>query len=293
MISIEAFENGHMADIPENWDECTPEQLRFIFTQVADLLSGNITMDEFKVGVFIHLAGIKIRKISGLHDKMLTREQHEQKYSTIARLANLATEWMFVKEGKTIRFDYAAIRNPMPDIRCGLFKYHGPEHLFADVTFGEYRVAYDYYTRYLSSQDPMDLSCLISALYRKNRKRPFSATKSIEHANRFSRLSPIDRQIICSWFGAADHFIKTSDLCVDGRIINFTPLFKQDKQASALDDDYGAPAPLGITGILIAVADSGTFGTAAQVEATPLIDILLKLYHWHCESRRLKQKYND
>lgn len=128
---------------------------------------------------------------------------------------------------------------------------------------------------------------------RKNRKRPFSASQCVERAHRFNNISPLDRQIICSWFGAADHFIKTADLCVDGRVINFSPLFKQDKSVSILDDDYGAPAPLGITGILIAVADSGTFGTAAQVEATPLIDVLLKLYHWHCESRRLNHKYHD
>lgn len=293
MITIEVYENGHTCSIPECWDECSAKQLRYIFSRVAELLSGDITMEEFKIAVFIHLSGICVDRRSSFLDRMLTGEQREEKYSNIARLAELATKWMFVKDGKSIRFDYSAIRNPMPKIKCGFRTYHGPESLLEGITFGEYRVAFDYYTRYMETNNYDDLSTLISALYRKSRKKPFSAGKSVECAAKFKKLSPMDRQIICSWFSAADNFIKTADLCVDGRIINFSPLFKQEKRISPLDDDYGAPAPLGITGILIAVADSGTFGTAAQVEATPLIDILLKLYHWHCESRRLKQKYND
>lgn len=49
---------------------------------------------------------------------------------------------------------------------------------------------------------------------------------------------------------------------------------------------------LGLTGILMGVADNGTFGPVAEVERTNLYTVLLKLYQWHLEHKRLEKIYN-
>lgn len=293
MNTIEIPEIRKKVAYPASWDECNREQIRFIFRQVLRLIGGNIGMTEFKIRVLYFLTGIKRKKRHERKEKMLTEEQLAQKYLNVVMAAD-TINFMFQEQSGQQLFEYNRIGNVIPVIRRGMKRVYGPSEALFNITFGEYIVAFDFFRRYVEHKDENDLNKLCAVLYRARRKGKmdndirveFNANECVRRARWWRRVALVDRFIIYSWFAACDNFFKTGDIEVDGNRISFRGLFKQSG-----GDELGEK-DLGLTGVLMSVAESGTFGTLEDVNRTNLYTVLLKLYHWHLEHKRMEQKNN-
>lgn len=292
MNVIEIPAVGKRVEYPSSWDECSPQQLQYIFREALQLLAGNINLTEFKIHIFYLLAGIRRTRKHNRKDQLLTQKQQEQKYSNIVR-ASETVMFMFSEQDGKLTFDFDCIQNMLPEIRVGRKKLFGPANALLNITFGEYRVAYDYFRTFIDEQDEMALNCLCAILYRpacsgkidNDIRIDFNPNECIHAAVRFKRVPPEIKHIIFSWFAACDNYLKSGDIKIEGRTINLRCLFKQEGSG----DDSG----LGLTGILMGIADTGTFGTMPEVDKTNLYTVMLRLYLWHLENERLKKLYKN
>ena len=75
-----------------------------------------------------------------------------------------------------------------------------------------------------------------------------------------------------------------------GRAISLGVLFRQEDKA--VEEESGDPG-LGLTGILLGLAENGAFGTIEEVKRTNLYTVMLRLYLWHLENERLEKMYKD
>mgnify|MGYP007002112990 FL=1 len=298
MNVIEIPETGKRIEYPSTWEECSPSQVQYIFREADRLLTGDIDPLEFRIRIFYHLAGIIHQKKHQHKERLLTEEQQRIKYENIIR-ASETVGFMFQKQGNQLIFKFDCIRNLIPRLKINHRVLHGPAEAFFNITFGEYRVAYDYYIRFVRDHDENDLNNLCSVLYRPARSGTWNDDIRIEfnpyecyrQAKLFHKVAPEVRSFIVSWFGACDNYFKTGQIEIDGRLISLAPLFRNaDSETNGVPDaDTGE---LGLTGILMSVADNGTFGPVSEVEKTNLYTVLLKLYQWHLEHKRLEKIYN-
>lgn len=291
MNTIEIPEVGKKVEFPSSWDECNLVQIRFIFKQVLRLLGGDIGMAEFKIRVLYFLTGIKRKKRHEKKEKMMMEEQLVQKYLNVVIAAD-TIDFIFREQNGQQLFEYSRVGNVMPVIRKRLSRMFGPAEALFNMTFGEYMVAFDFFRRYVDHKDVNDLNKLCAVLYRPKRsgkvdndiRVEFNANECVRRAKWWRRIPLEDKYIIYSWFSSCDNFFKTGEIEVDGQRISFRGLFKQ-----VGGNEFGE-RDLGLTGILLSVAESGTFGTLEDVNRTNLYTVLLKLYHWYLEHKQMEQK---
>lgn len=289
---------GKRIEYPSAWEECNPEQLQYIFLQAGRLLMGGIELSEFRIRVFYYLAGIRRKQRHERKEQLLTDEQQQIKFDNIAR-ASQTVDFVFQERDGHLVFEFDCIRNLVPQVKIKERVYYGPAEALFNITFGEYRVAYDYYTRFVRDRSERDMNSLCAVLYRPARsgawdsdiREAFNPHDCLRRAKLFSSVSYELRTLIFAWFSACDNYFKTGQLEIDGRLVSLSPLFKKsdDETDGVPDADSGE---LGLTGILMNVADNGTFGPVPEVEKTNLYTVLLKLYQWHLEHKRLEKIYN-
>lgn len=290
MNVIEIPVTGKKIEYPSSWEECSQEQLRYIFREALLLIAGERDLQEFKIRIFYFLAGIRRKQKHNKKDKLLTKREQEQKYWNVIRAAETVMFMFSERDGQTV-FDYNCLQNMFPEVRIRRKKFYGPKSALFNITFGEYRVAYDYFRTFIDEQDETALDRLCAVLYRPVRsgkidddiRTDFNPNECARAATRFKRLPVEIKHIIFSWFAACDNYLKSGDIKIEGRTINLRCLFKQEGGG----DDAG----LGLTGILMGIADTGTFGTMQEVDRTNLYTVMLRLYLWHQENERLKKLY--
>lgn len=298
MNVIEIPEVGKKVEYPSAWEECNPRQIQYIFREAARLISGETDLIEFRIRVFYYLAGIVRKHCHERKEQLLSDEQRMIKYDNIIR-ASETVGFMFQEKEHQLVFEFDCVRNLIPRIKIKHQLFYGPSEALFNITFGEYRVAYDYYIRFAREHEEHDLNNLCAVLYRPARsgawdddiRETFNPHECVRRAKMFKKVAYELRFFIFSWFSACDNYFKTEQIEIDGRLISLSPLFRKTDE-----DTEGVPeadaGELGLTGILMGVADNGTFGPVAEVERTNLYTVLLKLYQWHLEHKRLEKIYN-
>lgn len=289
MNVIEIPEKGKKVVYPSSWEEMSRDELLFTMALAMEMLAGKISQNEFKTRVFYKLAKMHRSPWQRRKELLLTRKEQTRKWENVGRAAETIS-WMFSKEddGRLV-FRFDCVINPLPRIRVKHKWMIGPGEALLDVSFGEYMVAYDFFRKFSQDRDEHWLNCLCSTLYRprsaSGKREDFDADRCMKREKLFTRLSQVERFIIVSWFAACDHYFKSGDIEVDGRVISLAPLFHKE------DGDVKEEEGLGMTGILMAVAESGVFGNTEEVKRTNLYQVLLRLYLWHLENKRLKKIY--
>lgn len=298
MNVIEIPEAGKKVEYPSAWEECNSGQLQYIFLQAGKLLSGEIDLPEFRIRVFYHLAGIRRKQKHERKELLMSRQQCLIKYDNITRAA-ATVDFVFQEQEGQLVFEFDCVKNLLPKIKIKRKTLYGPADALFNISFGEYRVAYDFYCRFVRDRQESDLNNLCAILYRPAKtgkwdddiRVAFNPHECIRRANLFRKVPYELRMLIFSWFAACDNYFKSGQIEIDGRLISLSPLFRKTDEDTVGVPDADA-GELGLTGILMSVADNGTFGPVAEVERTNLYTVLLKLYQWHLEHKRLEKIYN-
>lgn len=278
-------------EYPSSWEECSGKQVLFIFRHALLLLAGKISVLDFLLHVFFELAGIRVVHPE-LSDRRLTYEQRERKYENICRACETINFMFEHQDGKTT-FRYDQVENQVPDLRIGLSTWHSPEDGLLDLTFGEYRQVVDLMRSYRTGNADKDLDKIIAILYRPagkdgQRRKAFDRHECESRASRASKISPEMRFYVVSWFSSCDNYLKTGDLMIEGRYYNLSCLFTRQPDTEEDEDLVDHDGNLGLLGIQMAIAESGTFGDMESVDRANLYSVLLKLYQWKKENDKLK-----
>lgn len=294
MNTIEIPQIGKTIEYPSSWDECTPRQIRFIFRMAVSLLNGKMELQEFKVRVFYHLTCMKRRWRHERKERRMTDQDRNLKYENVY-LCSETVGFMFEeKKENEYLFFYDYVMQMFPKFRCCGRRVYGPSDALFNITWGEYMVAADFCRAYVESKNEADLNKLCAVLYRPRRWRyrntddpriPFNANECVRRSRWFRRMPFAYRFLIYSWFSACDNYFKTGNIQVDGQEISLRPLFK----TAGTNTELGLK-DLGLTGIAMSVAESGVFGSIAEVNQTKLYMVLMKLYQWHVEHKRLERQ---
>jgi hypothetical protein len=206
----------------------------------------------------------------------------------VDKLADKHLGWMW-HVGEEVELTFDSTVNLLPKWR-GLV---GPRDHGEDLTFGEFRHATALMNAYNDTGDFTNLLAFCGTLYRKpgkkvgksdfdgNYRESFHPSRLELYANRARLMPPHIAWGIYAWFGAFCKHLLEGAFIIDGKEVSFAPLFTRKKGGDRNGDNGSSGSSsgqdLGLASIRFSVAESGIFGNAAETDATPLLQVLMKL----------------
>ena len=295
MHTIELYKNKEQILFAECIEELTPKQASAFFDLVLQFKLGIITPEVFKIKLTIKLLALKYN----WKYEAMTDDAKESVNSNLARISELVDSFFEVKEVdgrpcKVLRLSF--IKNIFPK----LGKYYGPSDALTDITFREYRDAYDHYRTYGKTNNEESLNKLIAVLWRKKRfthwllkllpnyngivARKYNPAKINTRAKKIGRLPFSTRFGIKCFIDGCFDFLQSGSPEINGSEINFSKLYSSGD---------GASDGLGLVGILYTVAETGIFGNAETVDNQNLYDIMAMMYQAVMRNEQIREKHNS
>lgn len=162
---------------------------------------------------------------------------------------------------------------------------HGPASYGQDMLFGEWRLACTILTQYEQDpENPNHLRALAGLLWRpadgQGRRQAYDADGITAYVERGRRLQPWQQWGAYAWMTSLLASLAEDTYTIGGESVEFAPLFQGD-------GDGGKGGSL--ERIRLTLAQTHVFGTADEVDHTPLLTVLLKLLMDHEELLKLKK----
>ncbi len=285
MHTLEISAKNLKIEFPSNWDECSNEQVHFILENAFKVMSGLLSIADFRIMVFSHFTGLKtswkylIRRKLGLINLVNER---------VFQLSQQLCDWIFIKnEDDNFELDYKTVRNCIPIL---LDQYHGPDDLLSDISMAEFKSALSLLDQYFEAKDNEDQSNLllnyfIATIYRPRIKgERITLHHYVVEPELFQKVPLWEKQVIAIWFTFCIKCLQEEDLIINGIEVNLKVLFPDANESVAKSQKVN----LGWTGIILDIAESGVFGDASSTGKTLLYDILLYLLKRHQDQPKQK-----
>lgn len=309
MHTLEIVEKGIMVQLPESWDEMSHKQAHYCLKQANLLLEREISETTFLIRCFYHLANIKRDFISVIWERIIPEDKVLTKNANAFLLAEKLLAFMFKEtldeSGQILsrEFCYETVINQFSTFKVGGKVFTGPQDLLADISFAEFRTALEELTKFLETRDRDQLCRLLAVLYRpqlknlkhlKKRTDYNGKTKVLFNANRVEADSKLLAWLpvwqlngMLLHFTYCVHYIKENDIELEGRVLNFSPLFPKPKAT----DVNAKPKPsTGWAGVLFGIAEKGVFGNAEHTDQTNLFDILIFLFENYLQNKEIEKR---
>lgn len=299
MTTLEIPDKSIHIEIPAHWDEMSPSQIHHALSWCMAAGAGQVSELHCRIMVFYKIGNIRRTWRSIAMERIMGEAWTIEKNSNIAMVARQCTGFLFDETNKTLEINYNTVLNHFASIGK---KLHGPTHLLADITFGEFRAALEELDEYFTlRRDDADEKALqvqlcrfIACLYRPlvaGKREPFSRDRIETNAKKLRKVDPIIKVAVMLWFTHIIQYIQRNDLIISSRTINLSPLFPRPKNERKKPTDVAREGSAAAwTGVLYTVAKEGLFGEVDKTDKAGLFDILLYMYEQHQEARRMKAR---
>lgn len=269
--------------LPETWDELTEADWRELLKMRQQMIDKQLQLTVSDVRTETARMLLKNRGVG-------TRINDSQYLLLVGRLAD-TLGWLWQEHDGGLSLAYRSTGNLLPKVR----DWTGPLSHGGDLVFGEFRQAIAHLKAYEQDQNPTALCALAGLLYRPEasrkqkqlkqlRRQPYDWDSLEEKIARGRRMKPWQRWGIYAWMAYFCEYLTTGTFIIDGEEVNFSPIFG-DRDGSGTGGHGG-----GLHQICLTLAESHVFGTANDVDRTPLLTVMLKLLKDYETLQELKKR---
>ena len=190
----------------------------------------------------------------------------------------------------------------------GSRKLYGPGDFLGEMCFGEYKDLLFCADKYMRTKDVAWLTRMMAIAYRR-RRLFLPILKRLPHFNGRTRLKyragavdfslkrfekvPIGvKYMFFQYVMGCIYNLKNSESVeVDGHVCNFGLIFgkgrkSEDGSPESDNEDDG----VGLTGVMMVLAESGVFGTIRETAEADVWDVLIRLYQLELQRREMERK---
>jgi len=286
--------------LPEDWDELTPEDWQELLKirHIVASTDHQWTVDD-----------VRIESARALLKDRDVRQQlsNPQWLKLVADLAQSLT-WLWSEDGGMLSLVYRSTENKMPAVTIGrgktAVKLRGPASHGYDLTFGEFRQALQHLKAYESPAGETEadmieyrtkaLCALAGLLYRpeatdggRTERQPYDWDSLDDKMKRGQQMKPWQLWGIYAWFAYFCEALTTETFMIEGEEVCFAPLFERQEGVAKTGESAGTMAQICHT-----LAETHVFGTAREVDRTPLLTVMQKLLQDYYELQRMKKRMN-
>lgn len=269
-------------EIPDCWQDLTEADWREVLKIRQHVVDHGGRYSELDITTETARVLLKNRGVG-------VKPKSENYILLVAQIAR-SLGWLWHAEGNVISLVYKDTRNLLPKVR----QWYGPLSHGEDLTFGEFRQAFVHLKAYEQSRTDTPLQALAGLLYRPAesarrfpRRVPYDHDGIDDKIARGRQMEPWQRWGIYAWFAWFCEYLTTGTFLIDGSEVCFAPLFSTD---SAPAGSPGGSASGSLQQICLTLAESHVFGTARDVDNTPLLTVMQKLLMDYETLKKLKPK---
>lgn len=218
-----------------------------------------------------------------------TQVDNPQYLILVTQLAESLT-WLWMEHDGALSLVYRSTVNLLPKVRSWL----GPMSHGEDLMFGEFRQAVAHLKIYEQSQNPEAFCALAGLLYRPEAseeqrhqgllRQSYDWDSLDDKIRRGRAMKPWQRWGIYAWFAYFCEYLTTGAFTIDGEQVSFAPLFSHNESV-AKTEGRGST----MTQICHTLAETHVFGTAREVDRTPLLTVMQKLLQDYYTLQELKK----
>ena len=274
-------------NIPERWDEFPAQIVRFIFEKYEQVMSGELTPEMLQVLTIYKLIGIRRERPSHLASRDAAIIENVD-----AIRARLQFMFDYPEKSDFPRLTFNSIQNPLPTIRVKNRTWFGPATLCQDLTFGEFRNGALALNMFFKTEDIGNLDECIAHIYRPGSMTVNKAGRKVKPVNPGSfedeikavhQIPSWQKNLIMLWFSSCIGFLQSGNIVLGGEDVDMKLLF------SSGDDNSGGPAATW-NDLLMQISKEGTLGNMEEVDAAPLMVVLLNMWSNYKENKRNERK---
>lgn len=256
-------------ELPETWDEQTEADWHELLKIRQKVVEHGGEYSELDITTETARVLLKNRGIL----LQLNNPNYIQLVGQLAR----SLKWLWHADGTTISLVYKDTRNLIPTVG----EWLGPMDHGSDLVFGEFRMALAIMKNYEQHPTVRDLNVLAGLLYRPEasklirreqqlRRQPYDWDDFMEKERRGQQMKRWQVWGIYAWFAWFCEYLTTGTFIIDGEQMTFAPLFSRA-------EGEGKKEGGGLQQICLTLAESHVFGTAKEVDQTPLLTVMQKL----------------
>ena len=275
-------------EYPENWDEMNKGQLLFAARWLYLLSGGKIDVDQFRkmmVDRFIR------RDYRGL-DKFADLEKKMDMWANEGLLMDTVNFFFEIKktdDGKEIYEIMPGLtRNIIPELRVGLKKYYGPGDFLQGMTFAQFKDALTAAHKYMETHDDSWLTRLILICYLPKGEK-YRMKTVLKRERKFKRVNTTHKFATFCYIMGCMQTLRTdaggNGIEIDGTRCRFSLIFG-NKGGGKRKGSAG----IGLTGVLMTLAESGVFGDTEKTADTDVWDVLARLYQLELQRRDMERE---
>lgn len=195
--------------------------------------------------------------------------------------------------------------DPVSKQKKPVYRYIGPLSHGSDLTFGEFRMATAILRQYEQQpDDPRHLQVLAGLLYRPkatDEQKAFTGDRQLLRQPydwddfeakrlRGARMKPWQVWGIYAWIAFFCEYLTTGIFTIGGTNISFAPLFETGRDGKPGSQETAGNS---LQQICLTLAETHVFGTARDVDRTPLLTVMQKLLQDYQTLQRLKKRKNS
>lgn len=300
---------SQIVEFPDKWDELTPEQAKDVFELHLEHVAGDISERDLKL--------VLVTKWMNLGFAFNYKKEFARKTKRSAEVEHLHAQlyrimetmgWLYKieeiekrvkRKTKTVQLKTLAwegTKNYFPAVKTMSYLFVAPDPFYS-MSVAQYIAAFNAFRAYYESKNANDLDRFFATLYLPERadfshirsnpdwdgRRPekYNPNLTEYYAEVIKDISPGIKYGALLWFMNYDKLLKTGTIEVEGKEISLSALFKGGDSNNE---------SLGLTGMLLNIAEEGTFGTMDEVMNRPLMDIYIKMYNNYLTIKNMKKK---
>lgn len=267
-------------NMPENWDEMTADQVRYVFQEYEKLVIGELTKRQFEILVVYKFLGL-------LHGPSRRAAFNRDIVNNVSALCQCLSFLYNNPADEIPQLSFRSIQNPLRSVMAGKRALCGPATLCQDLTFGEFRNASMCLNQYFRTEDPASLDECIAHLYRPRCSKANKAGRKVRPVRvdtfdadirAISLMQAWQKNLIMLWFASCINYLQTGTISIGGEEVELRKLFQESEEPTA--------QPATWNDLLIQIAKEGTIGNTDAVDDAPLMVILLHMWSNYKENKR-------
>jgi hypothetical protein len=273
---------------PENWDEMNRKQAIFVCKLLYWMSKGQFTVDQFRklvVDRFIRRDNRGIEKVGDLDAKMAM-------WANEGLLADTVNFFFKIDKteqgGEKYEVLPAGTTNWVKDFRFRFKKYYGPGDFLDGMTFAQFKDALTNAHKYMETQDDEWLGRLLAVCYLPKGEK-YRMKTAMRRAKRFNKVDIGIRYACFCYLMGCMHTLQTDGdgqgIEVDGNRCRFSLVFGRKGGKKG-----GKSNGIGLTGVLMSLAESGVFGDLEKTADADVWDVLVRLYQLELDRREMERQ---
>lgn len=286
MHSLEVLEIDKRYWIPENLGECDRRQYLDASKLILMYQMGELNESQFRVMLLYSLLNMDFEKTELEHED-------ETKWENIYVTSEVLKSFFREDENgqKHLIQDY--IHNPVKSVKYKFHSFYGPKDAFQGITYGQLEDGIGEIQNFIKYGEIESLVKLFAIFYLKKNEK----YSQLNIDKRIAFFNLLDIRYVYGFYllfiSFFNYLTKECIMVIDGKELDLRILFASSENQDNTEQENDEPENLGMRATSFQLAESGVFGTLAELRESEAMMVLVRMYDLVMRARKEEQEQKE